>query len=219
MLEVLSISNFLTADVSPIVNSPDPLTDQQPLLPSPEQLPDSPYLVPDNLFIQLDNISADPSVIPVSTHGQYPLDGFPWGRHSNPNLPSFFSEDGPFYANVNHASLFAGIDTQRHPPGLLVPAVRGSPSLENRFECPLDLSAINVSLAGQTGLHDPLNVILPLLAFLFSTYLPQVRSLTFLVHDANVAHSINECIQALPQSFPGSNNGQGLAAGTTDTCT
>ncbi len=49
--------------------------------------------------------------------------------------------------------------------------------------------------------HASLNAVLPAFAFLLDLYLPQVRSLVFLVDDTDTASCINEAIQELRHPF------------------
>lgn len=208
--------------MSPIVNPVEPLADQ-PLSPLPHHSPDPVYPRLDDFVPQVNHtdISTGFTTTQSSTVEQYSLDGLLYqgwdfdlalDRSVIPpsNPQSILSEGGSVFGDVDHAILLANFDTQLHGGESLLAHSgtrsqrKGIMSPENRFTCYLDPSAVNVPLAGQTNLHGRLNVVLPMLAFLFATHLPQVRFLTLVADDADVTSSINECIEALrspPQGF------------------
>src|SRR5258708_8001510 len=182
-LEVLSIETLLTNDLmSPIVNPVGAFTNQGLQMSSPEHLPDFTYLFPE-----------DPS---------------PWNWHQDPthagvvipspllNLPVIFSGDDPVPAEMDYVPLFTDFDAQqRARESLLTLSGTGGqnggiPSPDSAFACRLDPSVVNAALDGQNSLHGPLNVVLSAFALLAATYLPQVRSLIFMVADVVEASSI-----------------------------
>jgi len=61
--------------------------------------------------------------------------------------------------------------------------------------------AAHAAPAGESSPYSPLDAVLPAFASLLDLYLPQVRSLVFLVDDTDTASCINEATQELRHPF------------------